>query len=179
MKKVTILIVIILLIFGVGITYSIYHSNAKVSITDQNIAKFIFNATESNSIELPLADFKPGDKSDYEFLVSNNENGKVSEVTVEYQITIKTYHFMPFIIKLYKIDGNNKTLISECDESYSRNEQNQLVCNVPIQEMGYSIEVLDSYTLEVEFPSQYNDRSYSGLVDFIDLEIKSWQKTED
>ena len=41
--------------------------------------------------------------------------------------------------------------------------------------MAHSEEVLDDYKLNITFPEQYNSESYSELVDFIDLEIKSWQ----
>ena len=35
--------------------------------------------------------------------------------------------------------------------------------------------VQDNYRLEVEFPSKFNSEVYTDLVDFIDIEIKSWQ----
>jgi hypothetical protein len=44
--------------------------------------------------------------------------------------------------------------------------------------MGYSVLKLDNYKLKVTFPSQYNGEVYSDLVDYINIEIKSWQKTE-
>lgn len=178
-KILIVLIVLILLVFCFGITYSIFHSSTTLNSNDQNIAKFIFNTKSSDQIELPLSDLNPGDSNEYPFSVSNNYTGKISDVSVEYQMTIKTYHLVPLTIELYKMNGDNEELISTCDETHTRNSQNELVCNTPIQEMGYSSEKLDDYKLKVSFPTEYSDEEYSGLVDYINIEIKSWQKIED
>ena len=34
----------------------------------------------------------------------------------------------------------------------------------------------NNYKLRISFPEEYNDEIYSNLVDYIDIEIKSWQK---
>lgn len=73
---------------------------------DQNIAKFIFNTKQLDEINIPLLDIKPGENKEYLFSVANNENGNKSDVDFEYQIIIKTYHFVPLEINLYK-RGNN------------------------------------------------------------------------
>jgi len=173
------LFILISVVFCVGITYSIFHSNSSLSSGDQNIAKFIFNAESSNQIELPLIDLKPGDSKQYAFAVSNSTSGSISNVTAEYQMTIKTYHLIPLAIKLYRLNGETEELIMTCDEGYTRNSANELVCTTPTEVIGYSAEELDNYVLKVDFPSEYNSISYSDLVDYINIEIKSWQKLED
>ena len=84
---------------------------------------------------------------------------------------------MPLKIELYKDVSGKEELILECTESYSRNSDNLLICNSEVQKMVHSEEVYDEYKLNVSFPSTYNDEKYSDLVDFIDIEIKSWQAT--
>ena len=175
-KKVRILIILILLSVSVGMTYSLYFSSGELATTNQNIAKFVFNADEVSTIEV-LLDLVPGESQDYLFSVSNNENEVISDVTIEYQIIIKTYHFIPLEINLYKLNGEEENYLSNCDETFTRNEENVLICNVPIQTMSYKKEELDDYKLEVIFPIEYNSDSYAGMIDYIDLEIKSWQKT--
>jgi hypothetical protein len=68
-------------------------------------------------------------------------------------------------------------LILTCDETNERNAENELVCTTPIQKMGHSLEKLDNYKLKIMFPSEYNDETYSDLVDYINIDIKSWQIT--
>ena len=65
-----------------------------------------------------------------------------------------------------------------CDENYTRDENKQLLCNSPVQEMGYSREETVNYKLKVIFPEEYNDEIYANLVDYVDVEIKSWQKID-
>lgn len=172
-KKVIILGALVVFLFGVGITYSLLTSGARV-ISDQDIAKFIFNAEVLDNLNLPLVDLKPGDTQEYLFSVTNNENDDISDVTIEYQIIIKTFHLIPTTIKLYKADD---TLILECDEPGYRNDKNELVCNSTIETMEYTSAELDDYKLVVLFNEEYNDIAYSELVDYLSVDIKSWQKT--
>lgn len=179
-KILIILVMLVLLLFSSGITYSIFHTESDIIITDQEIAKFVFETKMTNHLELSLSNLNPGDKTNYNFSVSNNQSENVSHVTLNYQITIETYHFMPLELKLYKLDSNNaKVLIIECDETYTRNDKNALICNSDIQVMDYSREVIEDYELEVIFPSEYNAEAYANLADYINLGIKSWQKTEE
>lgn len=178
-KKVIIIIfLIIAIILLSGITYSALSTNVD-AITNQNIAKFIFNAQKTDLIELPLYDLKPGDVKDYSFSVSNNleenESNISSDVTIIYNIIVNTYHFMPLKIELYKEDSS-EVLIMTCDESYSRNEKNELVCKSEKQQMNYDTNIIDNYILRLTFDEEYNSYEYSSLIDYIDLKIESYQK---
>jgi len=176
-KRIVLLIISILIIMFCGITYSIFLSGATFKINNQNLAKFIFDSKPMDVVELELTNLKPGDTKEFLFSVTNSENTNISDVTIEYEITIKTYHFLPLNINLFKLETDeSETPIGECDESYSRFE-NALLCNMPWQTMEYAMKKLDNYKLVVEFPSSEDNPIYAELVDFIDLEIKSWQKT--
>lgn len=173
------LLITVFALFSSGITYSIFTSGADLDIDNQGIAKFVFNTEKLDHLELSLVDINPGDEDDYSFTVSNTSNRVQSNITVEYQIIIKTMHLIPLDLKLYKIDENDdEELIMSCDETYSRNSDNELVCKSPEQLMPYSSEALDDYKLIVSFPISYSDDVFSNLVDYIDLEIKSWQKID-
>ena len=65
-----------------------------------------------------------------------------------------------------------------CDETYSRNNENELVCNTPIRRLDHTERKIDNYELKVSFPQEYNSEEYANLVDFIDLEIVSNQVIE-
>lgn len=176
-KKIIIIVVcLFILIAGTGITYSLFTSNSNL-IANQKIAQFIFDATKTDSIELPITNINPGDEPvKYTFQVANNLEQKKSEVTINYQVIIKTYHFMPLEIKLLKEGEDEPILI--CDETFSRDEiTNQLICNSSIQKMVHNDEVTDKYTLELTFPAKYNSDVYADLVDYIDIDINSWQST--
>ena len=168
------LFIVMFFIFGIGITYSYFSSDAQASTVDQRIAKFIFDTETLDRLELPLIDLTPGQYEEYNFSIGNGTEESYSDVTIEYQLTILTPHFTPLIIELYKDD----TLVMSCDESYSRNENNELVCNSPIQELSHDDENMDNYKLRVTFDGLYNDESFSNLIDYINIEIKSYQKVQ-
>ena len=171
LKIIVMLISSIVLICGSGITYSLFTSSSKL-VANQKIAQFVFNATKTDVIELPITNLNPGAKSEYKFQVTNNIDNKRSDVTIKYQMTIKTFHFMPLEINLYK--ENEETPLLTCEES-SRNTDNEVVCNTEVQTMDYKLNATDNYKLVIEFPEEYNDDTYMDLVDYIDIEIKSWQ----
>ena len=175
-RLIVLLITTIILICGTGITYSLFTSSATL-VTNQKIATFVFNTQKTDVIELPITNLNPGDKTNYTFKVTNTLDNKKSEVTINYSMTIKTYHFMPLEIVMYKIENEQDKMIIKCDETYSRNKENQLLCNTPVQIMKHSQSVQDNYKLEIIFPEEYNSEVYSELVDYIDIEINSWQTT--
>lgn len=166
----------ILFLFLTGITYSLFTSGTSMLSTNQGIAGFIFETKNLNSIDLDLVGLKPGDKKEYLFSVTNTKKEKTSDITVNYQLTIKTYHFIPMTINLYKIEDNKEELLGTCDETASKNSENKWVCNMPINTLENSKEQTHNYKLEIDFPIEYNDIIYSNLVDFISIEIQSWQK---
>ena len=178
MKK-KILLVMILIIFVAffsGITYSFFNSSAKSKSSNQGIASFIFETKKVDNIELDLSGLVPGDEREYSFSITNAKEEKTSDVTIEYQILIKTYHFIPLTISLYSVDESGEQLIDECDETFGRNEEKELVCNMPIETLQKSELGNKIYKLKVIFPENYNDLKYSNLVDYLNIEIESWQK---
>ena len=173
-RKVTLIIMFgFLVILQIGVTYSFFVSNSRL-FANQEIAKFIFNAEETDSISLPITSLKPGDSVSYSFEVTNNVDEVVSQVNIKYQCIIKTYHLMPLEIKLFKT-GEFDELILTCDETFNRDENNQLVWNSLVQEMPYDSKVADTYRLDISFPEEFNSENYSELVDYIDIDIRSWQ----
>lgn len=178
-KVFVIISLILILVAGAGVTYSILLSNGDGNPIDKNIAKFIFNTETLDELSISLIDIKPGDNNEYLFSVSNGDSESISSVVVEYQMTLKTYHFIPLEIKLYQIVNEEDVLVFNCDETYTRNTENELVCNSEIEELGYSVEQSDNYKLVVSFPSDYDESIYSDLADFINIEITSWQKLGD
>ncbi len=173
-KRITLIIMFgFLNILLVGVTYSFFTSDAKF-FANQDIAKFVFNLEETSSISVPITDLNPGDTTSYTFEVANNVYDVVSQVSINYQVIIKTYHLMPLEIKLFKTGGADE-LILTCDESFSRDSDNQLVCNSLVQEMVYDVKSSDKYRLDIKFSEEYNNEDYTDLVDYIDINIRSWQ----
>lgn len=174
-NRLTIIVALFIIFLFVAIaTYSFFNDKNEV-FADQKIAQFVVESKMTNHIDINLFDFKPGDSEEYLFSISNTDSTVKSDVTINYEILLSTYHFMPLELKLYKV-GTTDELVLNCDETFSRDENHVLTCNAPIQEMVHSNDSLDNYKLVVSFPAQYNSYEYADLVDFISVNIKSWQK---
>lgn len=171
-KIMMVLLIIVFFVLSLGLTYSYFNSDSGVNTVDQRLAHFVFDTETLDRLELPLIDLTPGVVNSYDFSISNTSDDVTSDVSIEYELTILTPHFTPLIIQLYK--GEN--LILTCDESYSRNSNNELVCNSSTQELSHDSEYTDNYTLRVTFDGNYSDEAYSNLIDYINIEIRSYQK---
>lgn len=171
-KVLIILTLFCLIICFTRITYSFFNSEASFLTTNMRIAEFIFETKRTNHIELDFTNLKPGDTNEFYFEVTNTKDNIITNVTTEYQITIKTFHFMPLLIELYK----DNDIVMTCDEDYSRNTDNALVCNSDIWELSHNSSKTDNFKIKVSFPQEYNSYDYTELVDYIDLDISSWQK---
>ena len=164
-KRIFIIIfLLIMIILGLGITYSAFTSENKLFI-NQHKASFIFEANQTDHISLALSDLKPGDEISYNFSVSNNkvvdDKVNVSHVKVNYQILISTYHFIPLSIELYK--GENEEPLMVCTESFNRNDSNEVVCTSKVQDMDFNESITEDYVIKVTFPfdDKYNSEEYS------------------
>lgn len=173
-KKLFIVTLLILSFLTTGITYSLYTSSKDINI-ESSLASFIVDVSRTDNIDIPLSDIKPGDELVYDFSVSNNSKDKTSDVYIIYNITLNTMHLMPLDINLYDDSGN---LVLTCTEENSRNLKNELECKSNDIEMAYDKDVKDNYTLKVKFDSLYSESSYADLVDYINLKVDSYQKTE-
>ena len=159
------------------ITYSLFQTESFFLLENMEIAEFIFETKRTDHIELDFADLKPGDIKEFNFQVSNTKDKNITNVTTEYQITIKTFHFMPLIIELYK----DEQVVMTCDEDYSlylRNTDNALVCDSKIWQLEHNTSETEDFKIKVSFPKECNGYEYIELVDYIDLDISSWQKIE-
>ena len=132
----------------------------------------------TDQIHLPLTNITPGQTVTYPFSVTNEKDNILSNVTVSYTITLKTFHFIPLTLEIYKVDGNNREKILTCDETYSRNANNEIVCNSKEMLLSHERAKQDNFEIVLTYPAEYNSPIYADLVDFIDLEISSVQQTE-
>ena len=176
MKKIIIITILIVCIMtGIGITYSMYSSKANAETKVVSLASFVFDTDKKDQINIPISNIAPGDNLEYKFSVSNSSKDKKSEVTIKYNIIIKTMHFIPLEIKLY---DKNDELILDCNEEKERNELNELSCSTEDIIMPYLEDIKDDYNIKLSFPVEYSTEEYSSLVDYINLEIRSSQKID-
>ena len=169
-KKILIIIIMFMLISVTGITYSLYTNMVKKEVPI-SLASFSVGVDRKESIDIDLSDLEPGSTKSYNFSVLNNIDESMSDVSISYNIIVKTGNYIPLDIKLY--DSNNNLVIDSLNGS--RTEDNELLFKSNDIIMPYSEQVKNDYRLEVVFPEEYNGEEFSGLVDYINLTIEASQ----
>ena len=169
-KKILIIIVMFMLISITGITYSLYTNMIKKDIPI-SLASFSVGVDKKPTLDIDLSDLEPGSVNHYDFSILNNINENMSDVSIVYNIILKTGNYMPLDIKLY--DSSENLLF---DSSNGAKTEDGLLLKTDDIIMPYSESVKNDYSLEVVFPEEYSGEEYSGLVDYINLTIEASQK---
>ena len=103
LKKIGIILfficVIVFLITFIRKTFSRYET-VGTSQTDVPIAFFIVTDTNEES-NVFIEDMVPGDTKEYAFSVTNNKDGKRTEVTLDYEVSVKATTNMPLKYEFY------------------------------------------------------------------------------
>ena len=169
-KKVLIIIIMFMLISITGITYSLYTNMLKKEVPI-SLASFSVGVERKETLDIDLSDLEPGSVNRYDFSVLNNTDENLSDVSVSYNIVLKTGNYIPLDIKLY--DSSNNILF---DSSEGVRTDDELILKTDDIIMPYSKSVKNDYSLEVIFPEKFSGEEYSGLVDYINLTIDASQK---
>lgn len=168
-KKVLIIIIMFMLISVTGITYSLYTNMIKKEVPIL-LASFSVGVERKTTLDIDLSDLEPGSINRYDFSVLNNIDESMSDVSISYNIVLKTGNYIPLEIKLY--DSSDNVLL---DSENGTITDDALVLKTEDIVMPYSKSVKNDYSLEVVFPEEYSGEEYSGLVDYINLTIEAGQ----
>lgn len=158
-----------MLISVTGITYSLYTNMIKKEVPI-SLASFSVGVERKTTLDIDLSDLEPGSINRYDFSVLNNIDESMSDVSISYNIVLKTGNYIPLEIKLY--DSSDNVLL---DSENGTITDDALVLKTEDIVMPYSKSVKNDYSLEVVFPEEYSGEEYSGLVDYINLTIEAGQ----
>lgn len=175
-----ILFVLSFIMMGYGLTYSIFNSSVLIQSNNLNVASFIFDSKNLNDFQINLTNMSPGDQIEHDFQVTNNFDNQSSDVSLRYQIAMSTYHFIPLNINIYTIEEDETlTLFLSCHDEEFRGDDNVLLCNSEVRDMKFGEVELHNYKIIIDFLEEFNTEEYANLVDFLDIEINSWQRIGD
>ncbi len=162
MKKIILLIIILTMMIA---TYFLFFN--KEQEEQELFATLKYQSENLETIIVPMDTITPGSQNEYDFTVETTKDN------IYYEIIIKTYHFLPTNISLYKVDEKeSETLIYICDENFKRNSNNEIVCQT--NELKY-INDASKYKVKISLDSIYNTPEYLEVIDFIDISINSWE----
>lgn len=155
------------------------YEKSMVATFKNEVAVYLFETSVKN-IPIEIESLSPSDEPYvYSFTVSNNDGKNISEVSIEYDLYVKTTTNLPLQYELYLNEdytSNNATNLFE-NEELIQDEYGTYYRKVSINTryFGYEQMETDRYTLLITFPKIYNSEKYQNLIESIELYIDSRQ----
>ena len=184
-SKINILIFILLLILKImPVTLSKYQSSG-IGNMNSNIAFYLLS-TDYLTQKIKLTNLIPNNNPYvYTFTIGNIKEEKVSEVDIEYTLSIVTTTNLPLRYELYEnsdyqeadsinLIGENNTIIApDSDGTYFQK------FTFEKEELYYQTPTTNTYTLIVYFDETNNDAKYQDVVEGIQIIVDSRQIIEE
>ncbi|MBQ6281968.1 MAG: hypothetical protein IJK66_00330 [Bacilli bacterium] len=171
------LIVTLISISTMKFTQSKYENDTEINIAP-TLAFFVVDV-QSQTGQIKLSEMVPRTQPYYySFNVSNFIGTRRANVDLTYSIELVTTTNLPLEFKIYR---GGTYVTDEIDSDTVTTDENgvyyrHLLIN-DVNVMNYNSNHTDVYTLEVEFPVQYQNSpdDYSGIIDLVDIKINAEQ----
>ncbi len=141
-----------------------------------DIAFYLLNDTYTHQ-NITLDEMKPGDEKSYTFTVSNTDGTNRSEVTLDYEVLIRTTTNLPLEYELYEVVSGSDTdavlssnIVADDDGTYFKE------IKTSSETFDYSSDQTKLYKLKVKYPAAQKDHKYQGFCESIEINILSKQK---
>lgn len=161
-------------------TFSKYETNMNSTADIQTAFYVLKTDYQYQTIKLP--DIIPSDDPYvYTFSVSNNKDGNRLETRLAYNLSIRTTTNLPLTYELYKNATDLTTATSiKTDDEVREDEYGTYFRYITTNTdyFSYLYDETNTYTLVINFPKKYNDYTYQGLVEFIEITFDSRQLTD-
>ena len=174
-KCVVYFIILLLSIGALRTTIARYRSSAR-SNADVNLAYYFFK-DESISQELKLESILPREEPyTYTFSVANNDGTDRTETSIVYTMELKTTTNLPLEFHVYNQTDLTTDLVTQTQTIQDEDGTYFKKIKVSGGEFGFLQNEQATYVIKVEFPERYNVSDYEGIIEYIQLTIKSSQK---
>ena len=167
-------ILLFALLFLVPYTLSRFKTKADGNI-EIDVALFVVD-DEYDHQNITLNEMKPGDTYEYTFSVSNNKDGKRTEVTTGYNVTVKATTNLPLEYELYLINsGINQNIVDSTDLSADADGTYFKKLVSVNRNFGFSEDVTDYYKLVVKYPASITTYRYQDTAENIEITVNGKQ----
>ncbi len=171
------ILLIILAVLLIKNTFAKYKSNA-ISNANVDLAYYLFKE-EDISQDLKLESILPReDPYNYRLKVANYDGEKRTETAIKYTIEIKATTNLPLNFNLYNEQNPEVSLGTSTETKQDSDGTYFKYINFSGGNFGFRQNEESYYILEVEFPKEYNLAQYEGIVEYIQITLKSEQKIQ-
>ena len=177
------LLSLILIVILIGRTLSKYETSATAQANIQ--AAFYLLNDDYKSMTIKLGMLEPrAEEYSYTFSVSNNDNEKRTETSLEYDLKIITTTNLPLTYELYMVkDGDDTTerVNAITNEEISPDEYGTYFRTISTntESFGHQKNETNIYTLVVHFPEEYKQIQYQDIIESIEIKVDSRQLIEE
>lgn len=175
-KILIILLILIMLLSVIGVILARYRSKI-TAFTEADIAFFVLE-TGNISKTLTLESMVPRNEPYvYSISISNQKNGIVTKVPMEYVIKIKATTNLPLEYSLYKADTENELIKS--GETIKDDYGVYYICMTSeINEISTNKEEHE-YKLRINFPEIYKSNyEYADIIELVEVIVDAKQKIQ-
>ena len=173
--KIIILMILILICSDIiRRTYAKYQSTA-ISEATMDLAYYLINE-QSISQDLKVGSILPSSTPyTYTVYVANYKNNERTETALEYDIKLKTTTNLPLTYAVYKDGDTQNNLISTTRTEADSDGTYFTYMTVTSGTLGFDTDESHVYTISIEFPTSYNNASYEGIIEYIQVTVNASQ----
>ena len=152
-----------------------YRSSA-TSAADVDLAFYLFTETDISQ-SLQLASILPRSTPyEYTFSVANNDGTDRTETAIHYSMELRTTTNLPLNFKVYRSTDLTTDLVESTQTIQDTDGTYFKKMTITGGNFGFLQNEQATYKIEVEFPESYNDSEYEGIIEYLELTIKSSQR---
>ena len=182
-KYLTTLLLFVFLFYSIRGSFSRYRTEAEteeINSTNLPIAGFVVNNQITDTLEFNIYNMAPGETKEITFSVANNQNGKRSDITNYYEISLSS-STLPLQAELKDLTHNITYPYSNfCQTNYNGYRIFGLSCSIndnTNMKTSFSSNETINYKLTLTYPNTANSKNYSFMnnSDTINLTIYGFQ----
>ena len=175
LEIIILLILLVMLCFLIPFTLSRFRTEARGD-APIDIAFYLLNDTYTHQ-NITLSEMQPGDEESYTFSVSNTDGTNRSEVTLDYEIVIRTTTNLQLEYELDEIVSgvDNDVILSSNTISDEYGTYFKEI-KTSSETFEYTDNETKLYKLTIKYPSSLKSHKNQGICESIEIKILSKQK---
>lgn len=140
----------------------------RTTISGENVASIAVPVITLSDNVLELENLRPNTNFEYDFYVTTKYDGKVSDVTMEYDLELIKYSNIPLKVQLYKRDDEQNTL-QECVLNDENRTEKRIIS------FGENDGQTHNYKITIMWDGTDNDYRYNLETEYIEIKLNSTQ----
>lgn len=172
-KFILIFVLLVILLLTIKGTLAKYSSSGKSS-ANVDVAFYLIKEQELSQT-IALEEMMPSDDVyTYTFSVANNDGTDRTETALKYTISIRMTTNLPLTYELYMNDGTENLFAGYTTEQDEHNTYFKTITSTE-ETFGFETNEQNTYKLQVKFPKEYNSVEYQGIIEALEIKVKSEQ----